>query len=303
MDSKTEAEGHGVDATRFMDEADMTCLEEEEEEFEDSDTMFGFDIPKGVTKGVTMKVQAPDGVYLHIPMPDGVYPGDRMCMQKDVATGKWGLKYIQQQETPAVEVKEKKEVLSYTDAQLAKDLMSANICTVSLNTTKGAIRLRIVPAWAPKGVQRFLQLVTNKFYTDVAIYRAVPGFLVQFGVVSDAERKDRYEAIPDDLVRGIPVQDGMVCFAAAGPDTRTAAICIFLGSFPQLGRNAWETPIGKVAPESMAVLRNIFTGYGDMPQCGGTGPDPILLEEQGNDYITENFPACDFVQSAEWLPN
>ena len=25
-------------------------------------------------------------------------------------------------------------------------------------------------------------------------------------------------------------------------------------------------------------LRSIFTGYGDMPQCGGTGPDPIQLQ-------------------------
>lgn len=57
-------------------------------------------------------------------------------------------------------------------------------CTVDLATSKGAIklrpeaascpwRLRVVPSWAPKGAQRFLQLVADKYYTDLAIYRAV----------------------------------------------------------------------------------------------------------------------------------
>ena len=26
-------------------------------------------------------------------------------------------------------------------------------------------------------------------------------------------------------------------------------------------------------------LRSIYTGYGDMPQCGGSGPDPIQLQD------------------------
>merc|ERR1712113_127587 len=102
---------------------------------------------------------------------------------------------------------------------------------------------------APTGAKRFLELVTNKYYTDLAIYRAVPKFLVQFGVTNDEKRNSRYEAIPDDLIRGVPITEGTVCFAASGPNTRSAVLCIFLESFKQLGSNSWETPIGKVCPE------------------------------------------------------
>lgn len=84
-----------------------------------------------------------------------------------------------------------------------------------------------------------------------------------------------------------------------------------------------------MAEESLPVLRSIHTGYGEMPQRGGSGPDPIQLQEppqflhgkglqdRGNAYIKENFPLCDFVsfsvayaqcrslmskvESAEWV--
>ncbi|CAE8743909.1 unnamed protein product, partial [Polarella glacialis] len=261
---------------------------------------FSFEVPDGVQTGVVLKVMAPDNVQLHIPCPGNVQPGDRMTMQK-TADGKWGIKHIVRPEAPpAAPVLESfaREVACRPDAQLEKDLNEPHVCTTVLTTSKGDIRLRIVPSWAPKGSQRFLQLVMDKYYTDLAIYRAVPDFLVQFGVVNDPARNSKYEAIEDDDLRGIPVTEGMVCFAASGADTRVATICIFLGEFPQLGKNSWETPIGKVCDESMALLRSLYTGYGDMPQCGGSGPDPIELEDKGNDYITEHFPQCDFALPA-----
>mmetsp|Transcript_67958 Transcript_67958/g.210101 ORF Transcript_67958/g.210101 Transcript_67958/m.210101 type:complete len:292 (-) Transcript_67958:183-1058(-) len=264
-------------------------------------TMFTFDVPGGIRPGTILKVKAPDAVMLHIPLPANVHGGDRMCMQKSSETGKWGIKHVARSELPAIPVEPNGQATKRSDAELARDLTDSNVCTVSLNTTKGEIRLRIVPSWAPKGAQRFLQLVTDRYYSETAIYRAVSGFLIQFGVIGDQQKTAKYEAIDDDLIRGVPIQDGSVCFAAAGPNTRTATICIFLGDFPQLGGNPWETPIGRVAPESMNVLHRIHTGYGDMPQCGGSGPDPISLEAEGNSYIMENFPDCDFVKSASWL--
>lgn len=267
---------------------------------------FAFDLPEGVEKGTVLQVKAPDGVLLKIPTPGNVCAGDRMHMEKSASTGKWGIKHVVRcevaPEPPAPLMVEKSgELPRRADEELAADLIEGNVQIVKFETSKGPLKIRVVPSWAPRGAQRFLQLVTNKYYADLAVYRAVPGFLVQFGVVNDVARTSQYEAIPDDLLRGVPIVDGTVCFAAAGANTRTATICIFLGEFPQLGVNQWETPIGKVCEESMGVLHSIFTGYGDMPQCGGAGPDPIQLEELGNDYITENFPACDFVKSAEWL--
>jgi len=264
---------------------------------------FSFEIPENAAPGVTLKVVAPDNVQLHIPVAANILPGDMMTMQK-VADGKWGIKHVARAEATPVQAVPPAlnagEVVMRSAAQLEKDLSQPHVCRATLNTTKGAINIRIMPSWAPKGTQRFLQLITDKYYTDLAIYRAVPDFLIQFGVTSDPSRNDKYEAIQDDELRGIPVEEGMVCFAASGANTRTATICIFLGTFSELGKNPWETPIGKVTDESLAVLRSIYTGYGDMPQCGGAGPDPIQLEDKGNGYILEEFPKCDFVESAGW---
>jgi len=283
-----------------IEEAAEHMVEQYEEEFVSSATCFSFEVPVGVKAGVQMKVKAPDGVQLHIPMTASFRTGDKIIMNKNVETGKWGIKQV---ERPSISVEPNGQVTRRNAEQLQRDMEEPNVCTVSLNTSKGEIKLRIVPSWAPKGAQRFLQLVTDEYYSEVAIYRSVPNFLVQFGVISDQEKAAKYEPIQDDYIRGVPIQDGTVCFAAAGPNTRTATVCIFLGEYTQLGGNPWETPIGKVCPESMDTLHQIYTGYGDMPQCGGTGPDPIKLEAEGNDYITREFPLCDFIKSATWVMN
>jgi cyclophilin family peptidyl-prolyl cis-trans isomerase len=185
-----------------------------------------------------------------------------------------------------------------TKAELEADLSGNNVVTVQLATSKGTIMLKIVPAWAPLGAERFLQLVDDGYYSEIAIYRAVPKFLVQFGIVKDKARTGKYKKIQDDPLCGVPIQDGTVIFAAAGANTRKSTVCLFLGDYPQLGSSPWETPIGKVVPESMATLHSIYTGYGDIPQCGGKGPDPHKLEELGNDYIGNSFPKCDYVTGA-----
>lgn len=185
-----------------------------------------------------------------------------------------------------------------TKAELEADLAGPSVVTVQLNTTKGPIMLKIVPEWAPLGAERFLQLVDDGYYSEITIYRAVPKFLVQFGIVKDKSRTSKYKKIQDDPLCGVPIQDGTVIFAAAGGNTRKSTVCLFLGDYPQLGSSPWETPIGKVCPESMGTLHNIYTGYGDIPQCGGKGPDPHKLEELGNAYIASQFPKCDYVTGA-----
>eukprot|EP00913_Durusdinium_trenchii_P032032 g29999.t1 len=132
---------------------------------------------------------------------------------------------------------------------------------------------------------------------DIAIYRGIENFLLQFGVVEDPKRAGGYEKIMDDPLCGVPYLEGMVGFAAAGPNTRTQQLCLFLGSAPSLGKNSVETPIGRVAECSLGTLRKIQL-MGDIPQCGGSGPDPQKLANLGNAYIAENFPKCDFITGA-----
>merc|ERR1719272_1805916 len=176
--------------------------------------------------------------------------------------------------------------------------------TVQLQTTKGPINIKVVPKWAPLGVRRFLQMVNDGFYKDISIYRGIPGGLIQFGALQGNDpRTTAYEKLTDDPLVGIPYAEGMVGFAAAGPGTRKYTVCIIKADFrTQLGKGAHgtpspKTPFGMVAPESMALMHSI-TCLGDIPQCGGKGPDPGMIEQQGNAYIRSQFPTCDFVTAA-----
>lgn len=257
---------------------------------------FAFDVPENARPGVTLKVEF-DGVELHIVVPQGVLPGSRITLEK-AADGTWAITQVVHLEKARMVAPPDK----HSPESLAADLAGPHTCQVVLETSKGPIKLRVVPPWAPKGCQRFLQLVVDQYFTDLAIYRAVPGFLIQFGLMHEIDpRVSNYEAIQDDVLRNVPIEEGMVCFAAAESGARCATIIIFLGKFETLGRQPWETPIGRVCPESMPVLRSIYTGYGDMPQVGGHGPNPHLLEERGNSYIREKFPNCDFVKTALWV--
>ena len=50
--------------------------------------------------------------------------------------------------------------------------------------------------------------------------------------------------------------------------------------------------------ESLASLRRVYTGYGDMPPWG-SGPTPSVLSAEGNTYLEHNFPNVDYIQSCE----
>ena len=53
---------------------------------------------------------------------------------------------------------------------------------VACLTTKGEILIEVYPDWAPRGAARFLDLVRAGFFTDIAMFRTVEGFLSQFGI-------------------------------------------------------------------------------------------------------------------------
>lgn len=184
------------------------------------------------------------------------------------------------------------------------DCNGPNAVMVRFDTTKGPIFIQVVPEWSPLGVRRFLQLVDDGFYNDISVYRAIRGGLLQFGIIKDTDpRSKQYAKISDDTLVGVPYAEGVVSFAAAGPGTRKSTICIMKADFrSQLGKGAigtpsTETPIGMVCPSSMGTMHSI-TCLGDIPQCGGKGPDPGKIEAYGNDYIRKEFPTCDFITAA-----
>ena len=88
--------------------------------------------------------------------------------------------------------------------------------------------------------------------------RAIPGFLIQFGISPDAEVQRRWNAkgnIADDPPSTVPFTDGIVSFAGYGKGSRSTHLFLTLGNQPGLGKSAWEVPVGKVVGEGSLAVR------------------------------------------------
>lgn len=163
-------------------------------------------------------------------------------------------------------------------------------------TTKGPFVIEVHRDWAPQGADRFYNLVKNGFFDDVAFFRAVEGFMVQFGISGDPSVAGvwRTATIPDDQ----PKQSngrGMVSFATSGPNSRTTQIFINYKDNSFLDRMGFA-PFGKVV-EGMEVVDSLYKGYGEgAPR--GAGPDQGRIQMQGNAYLRQSFPQLDYVKSA-----
>ena len=166
---------------------------------------------------------------------------------------------------------------------------------VELDTTKGAIVIEVRRDWAPNGADRFYELVQNGYYTDVAFFRVVSGFMAQAGISGDpaANALWREKRIPDDPVKASNMR-GTVTFATSGPDSRTTQFFINFTDNSRLDGMGFA-PFGKV--KDMAPVDALYDGYGEGAPRGG-GPSQGLMQTQGNSYLKQSFPKLDYIKSA-----
>ncbi|MBO4350775.1 MAG: peptidylprolyl isomerase [Proteobacteria bacterium] len=160
---------------------------------------------------------------------------------------------------------------------------------VAIQTTKGEIKVEMHRDWAPKGVDRFYNLVKAGFFTDIALFRMVKGFVVQFGIhgsplVSSVWRDAN---IPDDPVTESNVK-GTLTFATAGPNTRTTQLFINLNDNIRLDQMGFS-PIGKIV-SGMDVVDALNYEYSERPDQG-------RIQMQGNEYLKAQFPNMDYIKS------
>ncbi|MGH7469308.1 MAG: peptidylprolyl isomerase, partial [Longimicrobiales bacterium] len=162
--------------------------------------------------------------------------------------------------------------------------------------SRGDFSVQVVRAWAPRGADRFHNLVHNGFYDGTRFYRAVSGFVVQWGVHGDPQVTQAWarQCIADDPVRRTNARRTLT-FAFGQPDTRTTQVFINLGMNTRLDQLGF-TPMGEVI-EGMPTVDSLYTGYGDRPPAG-QGPDPMQLVEQGNEYLEREFPLLDSIVRA-----
>jgi peptidyl-prolyl cis-trans isomerase A (cyclophilin A) len=77
-----------------------------------------------------------------------------------------------------------------------------DLYTVACETSKGPFDISVNRSWAPKGADRFYELVLDHFYDDAPFFRMVEGFVVQFGLNSDPKVTSKWseKTIQDDPV-------------------------------------------------------------------------------------------------------
>ncbi|OGS08632.1 MAG: peptidylprolyl isomerase [Elusimicrobia bacterium RIFOXYA12_FULL_51_18] len=167
---------------------------------------------------------------------------------------------------------------------------------VNFKTTKGDFTVDVTRAWAPLGADRFYNLVKIGYFTDLAFFRVISGFMVQFGIHGDpaVSAKWREAGIADD----VPAQSnlkGYITYAMAGPDTRTTQLFINYGDNSRLDSMNFA-PFGKVT-KGMEVVESIYSGYGEGAPSG-MGPEQGRAQMQGNAYFKKDFPKLDYITSA-----
>lgn len=168
---------------------------------------------------------------------------------------------------------------------------------VKMTTTKGDFVIEVTRDWSPNGADRLYNLVKIGYYTDVAFFRVIGGFMAQFGIHGDpaVSRKWRAASIPDDPVKQSNKR-GYVTYAMGGPNSRTTQLFINFADNSRLDGMGFP-PVGVVV-EGMDVVDSIYSGYGGGPDEGGRGPTQQRAQLEGNKYLKASFPRLDYIQSA-----
>ncbi|MFL6451032.1 MAG: peptidylprolyl isomerase [Bryobacteraceae bacterium] len=172
---------------------------------------------------------------------------------------------------------------------------------VRLQTTKGDVVILVHRDWSPLGADHFYELTKMGFYNDNRFFRALKGFIVQWGINGDPKiNKDWSEiSIKDDPPK-VSNKVGTVVFAMAGPNTRTTQVFINLGDNSGSLDPQGFTPFGEVI-QGMENVQNVYMDYGEgAPQ--GSGPSQAAIANIGTPYLEEHFPKLDYIKKAQIVP-
>ncbi len=185
---------------------------------------------------------------------------------------------------------------------------------VCCQTTKGPLNIAVHESWAPIGARNFLTMVRDGFFdSQVPLFRAIKGFLVQFGLSSQPEVQKAFETqhlkgkggLPDDpqwLPAGPPGREnaqgvkrfrkGYLSYAGAGKNSRGTQLFIAFEDNAYLGGGSpWEVPWGMLFGEqSYRTLASLYTGYGEKVSQG-------KIRNRGMEYLRAEHPLLDYISS------
>jgi peptidyl-prolyl cis-trans isomerase A (cyclophilin A) len=161
----------------------------------------------------------------------------------------------------------------------------------NFDTSKGPFVITVHKDWAPKGADRFYNLVKSGYFDEIRFFRVIPNFMAQFGIhgtpaVSAAWQTAR---ITDDPVKQSNKR-GYITFANTGqPNSRGTQVFINYKDNGFLDSQRFA-PFGEVT-QGMDIVDKINSEYREKPDQGS-------ITNSGNAYLTKAFPNLDYIKSA-----
>lgn len=168
--------------------------------------------------------------------------------------------------------------------------------SVLFETTKGPFAVEFHREWAPNGADRIYQLVKEKFFTDMRVFRAVENFVVQFGIPGDPAVSSKWleNTIPDDPVRQSNIEGTFTFAASSAPNSRSTQVFINLGNNSRLDGMGFA-PVGQVI-FGLKNVKALYNGYGD------TITDmQERIAAEGNAFLDKNYPELDSIKRAVFI--
>ena len=172
---------------------------------------------------------------------------------------------------------------------------------VRLDTSKGPIVIEVHREWAPRGADRFHELVASRYYDDTRFFRVVKGQWAQFGINGDPNVSARWRAaaIRDDPPGQSNVR-GRVAFAFKDPDGRTTQVYISLRDNSYQDEQGF-VPFGEVVA-GMDVADALNSEYGEQAGGGIRAGNQQPLFDGGNAFLDRAFPRLDRLHHVRVLP-
>ena len=163
-------------------------------------------------------------------------------------------------------------------------------------TTQGNFDIEAKREWSPKGVDRLHQLIKNDFYTDIALFRVIPKFVVQFGISNDSILNNswkKYKILDEPVLQS---NDSMaISFARDGVNSRTTQI------FINLKNNHRLDTVNYNGVKGFPVIAKITQGMETVHKFYSTKdnvPDQDSINKYGNAYLKRNYPDLDYIKKA-----
>lgn len=174
-------------------------------------------------------------------------------------------------------------------------------CVVRFDTTRGVVDIRVTRKWAPRGADRFVNLVRHGYYDDNRFFRVTKGKWVQFGVSGEpaVAQAWRNRTFPDDPFTQSNVR-GTVAFAFAVPNGRTTQVFINMQDNSVTHDKEPFTPFGLVIA-GMDVMDGLNAEHAEGPGGIRAGHQDAYFEG-GNTWLDKQFPRLDYIKRATIRP-